>query len=91
MEEILEEPKQILKFYNQAIYGSLYSRMLLNLWKHVIDVKWLGKISKRQELPLTNILEIELVYEWGIDFVGLSPISLVICTYLWLWIMYLNG
>ena len=30
----------------------------------------MGNISRRQELPLKNILEVELFDVWGIDFMG---------------------
>ena len=32
-------------------------------------------IGKRNEMPLANILEVELFYVWGIDFMGLFPSS----------------
>lgn len=32
-----------------------------------------GNISMRQEMPLTNILEIEIFDVWGIDFMGPFP------------------
>ncbi|XP_075507459.1 uncharacterized protein LOC142544284 [Primulina tabacum] len=35
----------------------------------------LGNISRRHELPLTNILEVELFDVWGIDFMGPFPHS----------------
>ncbi|XP_038973113.1 uncharacterized protein LOC120105094 [Phoenix dactylifera] len=34
-----------------------------------------GNISKRNEMPLTNILEVELFDLWGIDFMGPFPSS----------------
>ena len=34
-----------------------------------------GNISKRNEMPLTNILEVELFDVWGIDFMGPFPSS----------------
>ncbi|XP_075497927.1 uncharacterized protein LOC142535526 [Primulina tabacum] len=34
-----------------------------------------GNISRRHELPLTNILEVELFDVWGIDFMGPFPSS----------------
>ena len=34
-----------------------------------------GNISKRHEMPLNNILEVELFDVWGIDFMGLFPSS----------------
>ncbi|XP_062113024.1 uncharacterized protein LOC133824167 [Humulus lupulus] len=34
-----------------------------------------GNISRRHELPLTNILEVEIFDVWGIDFMGTFPPS----------------
>ena len=34
-----------------------------------------GNIGRRNEMPLTNILEVELFYVWGIDFMGSFPSS----------------
>ncbi|KAL4366469.1 hypothetical protein GQ457_05G021760 [Hibiscus cannabinus] len=34
-----------------------------------------GNISKRNEMPLQNILEVELFDDWGIDFMGPFPSS----------------
>ncbi|KAL4278323.1 hypothetical protein GQ457_03G019050 [Hibiscus cannabinus] len=34
-----------------------------------------GNISRRNEMPLQNILEVELFYVWGIDFMGPFPSS----------------
>ncbi|KAH9770116.1 hypothetical protein KPL71_012262 [Citrus sinensis] len=34
-----------------------------------------GNITKRHEMPLTNILEVEVFYVWGIDFMGPFPPS----------------
>ncbi|XP_037496928.1 uncharacterized protein LOC119371228 [Jatropha curcas] len=48
-----------------------------NLVKEVeegID-QWLGNISKRHEIPLNNILEVEIFYVWGLDFMGTFPSS----------------
>ncbi|XP_073031225.1 uncharacterized protein [Primulina eburnea] len=36
----------------------------------------IGNISRRRELQLTNILEVELFDVWGIDFMGPFPFSL---------------
>ena len=36
-----------------------------------------GNISKRHELPLTSVLEVEIFNVWGIDFVGSFPSSFV--------------
>ena len=35
----------------------------------------IGNISRKNEMPLTNILEIELFDVWGIDFMGTFPSS----------------
>ena len=34
-----------------------------------------GNIRRRNEIPLTNILEVKIFYVWGIDFMGLFPSS----------------
>nr|XP_009589739.1 uncharacterized protein LOC104087052 [Nicotiana tomentosiformis] len=34
-----------------------------------------GTITKRHEIPLNNILEVEIFYVWGIDFMGPFPLS----------------
>ena len=35
-----------------------------------------GGISRRNEMPLQNIMEVEVFDYWGIDFVGHLPSSL---------------
>ena len=35
-----------------------------------------GNISKKHEMPLSDILEIEIFNVWGIDFMGPFPSSL---------------
>ena len=34
----------------------------------------IGNISQRHEMPLTNILEVEIFDVWGIGFMGLFPL-----------------
>ena len=34
-----------------------------------------GNISKQHELPLSNIMEMEIFYVWGTDFMGPFPPS----------------
>ncbi|XP_075499196.1 uncharacterized protein LOC142537576 [Primulina tabacum] len=53
-----------------------------NLFKHSYTLvkscdkcQRVGNISRRHELPLTNILEVELFDVWGIDFMGSFPSS----------------
>ena len=50
-----------------------------------------GNIEKRNVMPLTNILEVELFDVWGIDFMGHFPSSYGTNTYYWLWIMFQRG
>ena len=35
----------------------------------------MGNISKKHEMPLNNVLEVELFDVWGIDFMGPFPSS----------------
>ena len=35
----------------------------------------IGNITKRNEMPLNNILEVEIFYVWGVDFMGPFPSS----------------
>nr|KYP31657.1 hypothetical protein KK1_047906 [Cajanus cajan] len=50
-----------------------------------------GTISKRHELPLQNILEVEVFDCWGIDFIGPLPSFLGMNTFLWQLITFQNG
>nr|KYP58627.1 Retrovirus-related Pol polyprotein from transposon opus [Cajanus cajan] len=51
-----------------------------------------GNISRRNEMPLNNILEVEIFYVWGIDFMGPFPSSfsnqyiLVVVDYVSKWV-----
>ena len=51
-----------------------------------------GNISRKNEMPLTNILEIELFNVWGIDFMGPFPSTfsnhfiLVVVYYVFKWV-----
>ena len=36
----------------------------------------MGNISRKHEMPLKGILEVEIFYVWGIDFMGPFPSSL---------------
>ena len=52
----------------------------------------MGRISRRNEMPLQNIMEVEILDCWGIDFVGLLPPSfenefiLVVVDYVSKWV-----
>ncbi|XP_015168125.1 uncharacterized protein [Solanum tuberosum] len=37
--------------------------------------QWMGTISRRHEMPLSSILEVEIFDVWGIDFIGPFPSS----------------
>ena len=37
--------------------------------------QWVGNISRRHEWPLNNIIEVEIFYVWGINFMGPFPPS----------------
>jgi len=50
-----------------------------------------GNITKRNEMTLNNILEVEIFYVWGVDFRGPSLLLLEINTYWWQLTMCLNG
>ena len=54
----------------------------LSIFKDVLDYvchcdkcQRTGGISTRNEMPLQNIMEVEIFYCWGIDFVGPFPSS----------------
>jgi len=49
--------------------GLLYSKMLMN-FATCPKCQMVGRISKRDMMPLNPILEIELFDVWGIDFMG---------------------
>ncbi|KAK6133999.1 hypothetical protein DH2020_032241 [Rehmannia glutinosa] len=37
--------------------------------------QWMGNISRRHEMPMTNVMEVELFDVWGIGFMGPFPSS----------------
>ena len=43
--------------------------------KECLKCQSISNISKRDEMPLQTILEVEIFYLWGIDFMGLFPPS----------------
>nr|KYP43018.1 Pro-Pol polyprotein [Cajanus cajan] len=62
------EIKDILWHCHNSPYGAHYNG-------ERTTAKRTGTISKRHELPLQNILEVEVFYCWGIDFIGPLPSS----------------
>ncbi|RVW44203.1 Retrovirus-related Pol polyprotein from transposon 17.6 [Vitis vinifera] len=51
----------------------------------------LGKLTKRNQMPMNPILIVELFDVWGIDFMGPFPMSFGNSYILVGWIMFLNG
>ena len=51
----------------------------------------LGKLTKRNQIPMNPILKVELFDVWGIDFMGPFPISFGNSYILVGWIMFLHG
>ena len=66
--------KQWQRYDNLDFIGLQYIRILEISLLHVISARE-GNISKRDEMPLSNIFEIELFDLWGIDFMGPFPSS----------------
>ncbi|XP_073120151.1 uncharacterized protein [Henckelia pumila] len=63
-----QEAQEILEHCHSSPYGCHFGAT----WT---AAKRMENISKKHELPLTNILEVELLDVWGIDFMGLFPPS----------------
>ncbi|KAH9679997.1 hypothetical protein KPL71_026363 [Citrus sinensis] len=61
-----EEIPHILKSCHAAAYGGHFGGQRTT-------AKVLQSGAKRHEMPLTNILEVEIFYIWGIDFMGPFP------------------
>ena len=57
-------------FYWPTLYKDSYDYV-----KRCDRCQRVGNISRRHEMPLTNILEVELFDVWGIDFMGPYPPS----------------
>jgi len=53
------------RFYWAALYKDASE-----LVKRCDEFQWAGGISKKNEMPLTNIFEIEIFDVWGIDIMG---------------------
>lgn len=57
-------------FYSPTVFKDAYA------FVHSCDrCQRIGNVSRRNEMPLTNILEVELFDIWGIDFMGHFPSS----------------
>ncbi|XP_070046973.1 uncharacterized protein [Nicotiana tomentosiformis] len=62
-----------------------------DLVKRCDECQRAGGILKKNEMPLTTILEIDIFDMWGVDFMGLFVSSCGNTYILVAWIMYLNG
>ena len=69
MKDILKAIEQLSKFYNHVIIGPL-SKDAYEFVKYCDMCQRTRNISQKHEMPLTNILEVELFDVWGIDFMG---------------------
>ncbi|KAL4388382.1 hypothetical protein GQ457_09G019490 [Hibiscus cannabinus] len=65
-----EEQQTILEQCHSAPYGGHFGGN-----RTAAKMPKTGNISKRNEMPLQNILEVELFDVWGIDFMGPFPSS----------------
>ena len=58
--------KQLPKFYNQGITGLFIFKDAYEFAKCCDKCQKTGNITQRHEMPLTNILEVEIFYVRGI-------------------------
>ena len=70
METITVETEQLPKYYMLDFSGHPSSRMLTTTYFAVVGG---GQISRRNEMSLQNIIDVEVFDYWGIDFVGPLP------------------
>ncbi|KAL4295223.1 hypothetical protein GQ457_12G014320 [Hibiscus cannabinus] len=75
MEDTLAGTEQQQKYYNLDSTGQLYHRDAQLFCQQCERCQRTGNISKRNEMPLHNFLEVELFDVWGIDFMGPFPSS----------------
>ncbi|XP_070014060.1 uncharacterized protein [Nicotiana sylvestris] len=70
MVDTLEEFGQKLRGWSRACIGQLCSRMPILGVKSCDECQRTGNISRRHEMPITTIQEVEVFDMWGIDFMG---------------------
>jgi len=81
----------ILKCFNPNYIGQYYSKMLMFM-QDCDKCQRTRRISRRHEMPLQAILEVEVFDCWWIDFMGLIPSSfgneyiLVVVDYVSKWV-----
>ena len=58
-----------------GFYRSTLFKDAIKYCKECLKCQSVLNISKRNEMPLQTILEVEIFYLWGIDFMGPFPSS----------------
>ena len=69
------------KILQAGFYWPTLFKDCFNFYKTCAQCQQLGGVTKRNMMPLTPILIIEIFYCWGIDFMGPFPPS---CGYLYI-------
>ena len=80
VEGISPQEKWLTKSCKPIFFGPFFLKIALNFTKPVFGAN-LGGITKRNMMPLTPILIIEIFNYWGLDFMGPFPPS---CGYLYI-------
>ena len=81
VEGISLQGKQQIKFCKLVFIGLQYLKIVLNFSKTCARCQQLGGVTKRNMMPLTPFLIIEIFDCWGIDYMGPFPPS---CGYLYI-------
>ena len=63
------------RYYSLNFISHMFLRIVMLFFKTCDRCQKMGNISRRHELPLTNILEVEIFDVWRIDFMGPFPPS----------------
>ena len=79
------------KVLQSGFYWPTLFKFAFDFCKTCTRCQMIGRISKRNMMPLNTILEVELFDIWGIDFMGPLPNSFGNQYILLLWITYPNG
>ena len=74
MGDIFPEKEQLIRYSNRDFIGPLSSETAK--WVKLCDrCQKIGNISSRNEMPLRDILVVQIFDVWGIDFMGPFPPS----------------
>ncbi|RVW33704.1 Retrovirus-related Pol polyprotein from transposon 17.6 [Vitis vinifera] len=66
--------KTAMKSCNQGLLGHRFQRFHI-MCRSCDRCQRLGKLTKRNQMPMNPILIVDLFYVWGIDFMGPFPMS----------------